>query len=469
MNTSAILRMFFLGLVAMTASVPAFAQIYEVPPTWGGDIWDRPRATGSWDGFRDEMGKKGVVLDVDLLLTPQAVVSGGRSTGGKFWGNADYTLNIDTGKAGLWPGGFIKVSVDSGFGSNVYRNSGATVPVNTADLIPAPNDEATALMNATFIQFLSTKFGLAAGKIDTLDLGAQEFYGDYRTQFLNAAFVFPMVLENVPLSAYGGGVIALPTEDLILSAMAMDPSGTPLNNNVESAFDNGVMILGNGALTIKPWGLVGHQNLGFSWSNKERFSLNQDPSNIARLLAEERFPRLGNLGPVLKDILTRFFPGLAVPTQPANRVNSTWSVSYTFDQYLWQPEGDSKHGVGVFFSFGVSDGNPNPVKYALLAGVGGKGMVPGRDDDSFGIGYARTQYSSAFVPFLREQLNLGLQHEDAVEMYYNAAVTKWLSATADLQIVDSALNKTLDTSGTLPHLTNIGTAVVLGLRLRARF
>jgi len=60
----------------------------------------------------------------------------------------------------------------------------------------------------------------------------------------------------------------------------------------------------------------------------------------------------------------------------------------------------------VFLSVGASDGNPNPVKFAFLAGIGGKGVVPGRPQDSFGVGIARTQFSGAFIPFLRENLNL---------------------------------------------------------------
>src|SRR5262245_33058581 len=35
----------------------ASAQPVDVPPTWGGSFWDRPRLTGSWFGFRDELGK----------------------------------------------------------------------------------------------------------------------------------------------------------------------------------------------------------------------------------------------------------------------------------------------------------------------------------------------------------------------------------------------------------------------------
>lgn len=151
---------------------------------------------------------------------------------------------------------------------------------------------------------------------------------------------------------------------------------------------------------------------------------------------------------------------------PPNQESSSWAVGYAFDQYLWQPEGDSKHGIGVFFSFGVSDGNPNPIKYAFLAGIGGKG-VPGRSDDTYGLGFARTQFSSAFVPLLRERFGLGLDHEDTFELYYNLALTGWLSVTPDLQVINPALKKTLNPSGS--GLMNVDTATIAGVRFRVRF
>lgn len=51
-------------------------------------------------------------------------------------------------------------------------------------------------------------------------------------------------------------------------------------------------------------------------------------------------------------------------------------------------------------------------------------------------------------------------------MYYNAALTRWLNLTADLQIINSALKKALGSDG---QLHDVDTAVVLGLRLYARF
>jgi porin len=171
-------------------------------------------------------------------------------------------------------------------------------------------------------------------------------------------------------------------------------------------------------------------------------------------------------GPVLRRLLERFFPQLLVPVQPAKTQNYTWTIYYNFDQYLWNPSNDPTRGVGIFFRFGASDGQVNPVKYAYNVGLSGNGVVPGRPDDTFGVGWSRVQFSNNLVPFLRDALHLGLDHEDAVEMYYNFAVTRWLGLTVDLQIVNPGLKKTLTSSG---QLQDVNTAVVGGLRAFVRF
>ena len=66
------------SLFALSPIATVKAQLRR-PATWGGDIFSRPRLTGDWGGLRDDLGKKGVVLDIDLLMTPQINVSGGRA------------------------------------------------------------------------------------------------------------------------------------------------------------------------------------------------------------------------------------------------------------------------------------------------------------------------------------------------------------------------------------------------------
>jgi porin len=453
------------GFSVAVASIPAQAQPVEVPPTWGGDLASRPRLTGDWGGVRDELGKKGVVFDLDVYWMPQAITGGGKDSGSGAWGNAYATFNLDTQKAGLWPGGFLKIQTVTSFGHSIYGDTGALVPANEAWMLPSSELE-TGLQGFTFMQFLSHQFGLVAGKINTLDLAQNYFYGDYRTGFLTTGINLPLVSALVPLSAFGGGAIYLPSPEVTLAVMALDPNGKITSNDLGDAFDDGVMALATADVKTKLFGRPNHQNLTLVWSDKERISLVQDPSNLNRMLLNARFPRLGNPGPVLSAIIAHKAPGLLVPVEPLNHEDETWAAIYAFEQYLWQPTGDAKRGIGAFVTAGISDGKANPIRHSYTLGLVGKGVVPGRPGDDFGIGWARTEFSDDFVPFLRNTFDLGLDHEDTLELYYSAAVTPWMTVSPSLQVISSGLDKTLDSSG---NFKNLDTTYVAGVRVGIRF
>ena len=450
-------------LSALGAALPMHAMPYAAPDTWGGGLASRPRLTGDWGGARDTMAKNGVVLDLDLYWMPQTIISGGKNDSNGEWGNAIATLNVDTQKAGLWPGGFFKVQTVTSFGDNVIRDTGATVPANLSWMLPSPIETDTGLQELTYTQFLSQHFGVFLGKINSI-APTNVLHGDYTTGFLNTSINMPLALAMVPLSAYGAGALYLPSHDVTLAAMVLDPDGTIKNDDLGDAFHNGVMALGSADLKVRPGGLPGHQNLTLAWSNKDRTSLVQDPANVARLLLTSHYPLLGDPGPALIEIFDKL--GLPATPAPLNQESETWAAVYSFEQFLWQPAGDPKHGIGMFFSAGVSDGKANPIKYSYSLGVVGKGVVPGRPRDDLGIGWARTDFSNDFVPFLRSNFNLGLDHEDAIEMYYNASVTPWLSISPSLQIISPALNKTLDSSG---NFQNLDTTYIGGGRVGIRF
>ena len=222
-------------------------------------------------------------------------------------------------------------------------------------------------------------------------------------------------------------------------------------------------------MTIRPYGLVGHQELELLCRGAVRIASRSSRirGTSPAFLLQNQYPRLDNPGPILEAILEQVAPPLP-PVVPPNQESSSWAFGYAFDQYLWQPEGDAKHGVGVFFSFGVSDGNPNPIKYAFLAGIGGKG-VPGRSDGTPArLGFARTQFSSATsFPSCASASASDSIHEDTFELYYNLSWTGWLSVTPDLQVVNPGLKKTLNPSGS--GLMNVDTATIAGVRFRVRF
>ena len=179
-----------LGLVLLVMAAPTSAQPVDIPATWGGDFWSRPRLTGNWGGLRDELGKKGVVLDVDLLQTLQGVASGGRDEVATYWGLGEYTLNVDTQKLGLWPGGFLRVQGMSSFGQNINHASGALISPSLTSLLPEPGGATTGLMNLTFMQFLSKHFGVFLGKVNGLGADDNTFAHDYHTTFLNSCLLY---------------------------------------------------------------------------------------------------------------------------------------------------------------------------------------------------------------------------------------------------------------------------------------
>jgi porin len=65
----------------------------------------------------------------------------------------------------------------------------------------------------------------------------------------------------------------------------------------------------------------------------------------------------------------------------------TWATYYNFDQFLYETDKSAGNGVGLFGRFGASEGDPVPAQYMYSLGVGGKGLIPSRDLDRFGIGY----------------------------------------------------------------------------------
>ncbi len=148
---------------------------------------------------------------------------------------------------------------------------------------------------------------------------------------------------------------------------------------------------------------------------------------------------------------------LILPFLPAEQTSNTWSVYYNFDQYLYQPEKNVDRGVGIFGRFGASDGQANPIHYFASIGLGGKGMIPGRKYDQFGMGY---YYISATLP--QRPIDPGLvddffsSNTQGFEVFYEIAITPWMRLTPDLQVIDPAANR-------------IDTTWVAGLRLELKF
>jgi porin len=168
------------------------------------------------------------------------------------------------------------------------------------------------------------------------------------------SLVEPASAPNVTL---GGGGLFIPSPDIIGKLTIM--------NGEESATIN-PFTHGQGTTFATEWTIKhklfdqpGGQVLGFLYGiGKSRANIVSDP----------------------RVFVTDFLVNREIPTTTA----PTWAFFYNAHQYI---QGDEQHGWGPFLRFGVSDGDPNPVKWNIAAGIGGKGPFPGRDNDRWGAGF----------------------------------------------------------------------------------
>ena len=115
-----------------------------VPSPFDGDS-ARDRSCWAICAARDQLAAHGITVNVDTYQFYQGVASGGIHDVGEYAGRNDYFINVDGEKAGLWKGFFITLHGETRYGDTVNPDTGAIMPVNTAELFPKATGTATAL------------------------------------------------------------------------------------------------------------------------------------------------------------------------------------------------------------------------------------------------------------------------------------------------------------------------------------
>jgi len=441
------LLVFFMACALMvTIASGAFAEEKDAAKTYSGDFWSRSTLTGDWGGTRNEWAAKGITFDINLTQTGMSNISGGKKQGWEYAGRGDMGMNLDTGKMGLWPGGFFTVEVEGNYNKSINLDTGSLMAVNTNQLFPTTGKQELNIPTVAFMQFFSHYFGVFVGKVATITAESgdmNEFaHGKGDTQFSNMALNFnPAILLTVPYSTLAGGIIILPTKDpkeAIITINALDGDGVANRSGFDTVFKGNTAYTIEGRLKTGFFGLTGHQLVGATYSTKNFSSLDQS----LRIIIEN-----GAIG----------------------KEDNSWAMYYNFDQYIYEPK--KGKGIGIFGRFGASDGDANPIHYFYSIGVGGKGVIPGRTLDEFGIGSYYIDVSNPKFTGLLEDREL-LRDEYGVEAYYNIALTPWMKLTPDIQIIRPAQKDRLQIDSEhllLSKKKDVDTATVVGLRLQIVF
>lgn len=422
------------------AAAPPASQGLVPIPDFAADFWDRDRLTGDWGGSRTDWANKGIQLDINFTQTMQSVVDGGSQTGTRYGGSLDYVMTLDLMRMGVMPGALIKFRGETRYGEAANDIAGSLLPVNTDGFFPlkAPIDDEIpfTLTNLTYYQFLSEHFGVVVGKVDTLDGDPNEFAsGRGVSQFMNGSLVFPTspLVAMPAYSTLGAGIIVMPTKNITISSVVLNATDSSTTSGFDD-FGEGTAWLTEAQFQYRLGDLPGGANVGFLYGFDNTF-LNLN----GRLIFEPG-------------------QGLVPPT-----TDDSWAAYWSLWQYLFvespsdalinTTNGIQDHqGVGVFLRMGFADDDTTPLDFSISGGVGAKGIIPGRDNDTCGIGY---YYYSLETARLVERINIE-DHAQGFEAYYNLAITPAARLTFDIQVVESAR-------------AAIDTATILGVRLNLAF
>ena len=382
----------------------------------------RPTLTGGLFGLQPCLAEKGIMYDAQLTQFGQRVTSGGTNQDSAWGGKLDQFLILDSGKMGLWQGGQMILHAETRMGDDVILDAAGLAPVNGNLLYPSLNNE-TAITGLIFQQALSEEWAVSVGKFNAFDLLNMLYPQTGRgiDGFMNTSLFLPMTLARTqPLSFVGASLIKLHEGQIQGSLSVYDSQNVTTTTGLEDLFENGANIMGLWRFFTDFGGLPGSHGVMGSWAAGDYTSLD----------------RTGwSFNPIT---------GLVVPQQ-----STSWSIDYIAEQKVWVDARNPQRNIGVMSQWGYADPETSPYEWIANISLQAQGVVPGRELDSFGVGYFYSGLSEDFKNLVGPLVPINdLQ---GCELYYNAALTPWFRVTGDLQVVEPAIEAN-------------DPAVVLGLR-----
>jgi porin len=374
-------------------------------------------------GLRPSLEERGLSFYVSSTQFEQGVTAGGVRQAFAWGGKFDMLAHLDSEKLGLWEGGTLDLFAESRLGRSVDGYAGVFSPTNLAMFFPVPYQDITAITGLKFTQDINERAGFFLGKLNALN-GDRERFLKYplTSRFWNAAFNFNMALDRYPYSTPGAGFYANLEPGPAVAFLVLNTYNSPRTSGLETLGRNGVFLYAEARQPTEFFGLPGRQVLAGLFGTGSFTDLS--PASFIELPS-----------------------GAAV----APLKTGTWTLLWNVEQRLWVDADNPDRGLGLYVQTGLGDGNPNPVRWFVSAALCGNSSLPGREGDTFGVGWydlGLSAQAKSLVP--------GLRDEYGVELFYNLRIAPGCHLTPDIQVLH-------------PGLAPVDTALLFGLRLKVDF
>lgn len=433
------------GLISLTKAAPQMTPVSD----YTGDFWNRATVLGDPGGWRTRAYNSGVTLDAQLTQVFQGVVSGGSASGsggGNYNGLFEANASFDTAKLGLWSGGLFYFTEQTSFGRPLQNQPGNLSPVNATALWPVAYQDDSELMEFYLAQALPLNTVSIVGRLDPSNfLDQNSFSCTSDSQFLNVSMNSnPLFGRFLTYSTYALLLVTKVTDAFTLEYGVWTPNTKPAEYGGDWN-DYGVAVIPY--FTYDAFSHAGMVQVIGAYTSKAAADV-------------------GN---------PRFVPGFIAGNPPTK--NGNWIGELSGEQYFWEPAGAStsqaeggrkedfhvptkdfgadKPGMGIFYRLSCTPEDRSAYDLYLSGGIGGRGVLPGRPYDRFGVGSFWLKQSDDFKS--QPLVAATLQDEAGFEAFYNFALTPAVQLTMDVQWIAQPGKKSSED------------AVVLGSRLNIRF
>jgi len=379
------------------------------------DFWHQETMTGDWGGTRSRWKEKGVELVFKQSNFVQGVASGGLRESSVYNGKFEMWWKFDLAKVAGWKWWSAEIKSEVRFGGPALGGTGTISPVNTAAIVPNASGTSPTISALNFTRIIPKDlkkgdlFAISFGRYNLLDAVDEDFFAGAGTErFFNIAQIGPLtVLRQVPLITNMVSFAYIKGGEPRFSFAVMDPNDHSVDPGLDNLYADGATFAPTVFFPVKYFGKTAKHSFGGAITTKK-----YTPFDI------------------IKQIV---IPG--PPINPVQPKRGSWSVNYTFRQYI--VERGRKDGWGVFSQVSFADKDTSPITTFFEVGLGGNGLFKSRPTDEFGIAYAYTDLSSVLKDNidLITQGNRRLLVEHQLEMFYNFHITPWLRLTGDLQII----------------------------------
>lgn len=443
-----------IGLVlGMSLSVAETEMLQDDTPPFSRWI-EADGITEDWFGMRTQLSDHGIDIFGGYTAEVWGNTTGGVNTGAVYTGMLDFGTELDLEKIMGWKGA--KISTTWLWISG--QDASADLVGNFLTISNIAGFNTLRMMDLWFQQnLLDDKISIRLGQM-TAD--AEFVISDYGALFINGTFGWPAFMylntpnggPGYPMGTLGGRVAVNPVDWFTFQSAVFQ--GNVYEQNVNR---HGFR-----------WGLNG-QN-GFFFINEAQFRWNHrdTETGLPGQLKAGFWAQTGEMADMLTDSTTSGNYGyyfimdqmvFREPSADAAPASDGKSVRDGKSAKTVAASAKSDQGLGWFGRLSFQSADRNIIGFYFDTGLTYKGLIPSRDDDTLGVGFAYAQLTGGGRSIVADDLDTATWGAEMVlEVTYQAQITPWLSIQPDVQYIINP--------GALPEIPN---ALVIGARAAITF